>query len=400
MHIKKQIFKLYAIDFLGSFNLTDNVWMLLLLARGFTLWQAGLCEGVFHLVSFLAEIPSGMLADIYGRRRIMTASALVFALASVLMIASQSLGGVCLAMGLNALGYNLASGTREALTYDSLKEVNDAARYIKVSSWQTTIWRGTRAVVQLLAGVALRLGYFVCYSLHIGTSLVSAAVSATLTEAKPSGGAQPQAFSLAKLPHMLLDKAQSAIAFLRQKPIALLYMLSANGVGGIITLMGFFIQQHFVANGAGGTAVLGPLLFAVSLGGVAGAKLAVPASRLRFTKLIMVFGLLASFALMLCSAKLPPLAALGGFCAMLCDEVLATVTDLRLNDMFPSAERATLVSVNSMVFSLVMITFSPILGLACDTLGTSAALAICAAVLLAFTVLGRFVLYCTNKKPG
>ena len=46
-----------------------RVWVALLAARGFTLAQIGLAEGVFHGVSLLCEVPSGMAADLLGRRR-------------------------------------------------------------------------------------------------------------------------------------------------------------------------------------------------------------------------------------------------------------------------------------------------------------------------------------------
>ncbi|MFQ9900386.1 MAG: hypothetical protein ACLRWF_01090 [Ruthenibacterium sp.] len=37
-------------------------------ARFFT-GHCGHCKGVFHVVSMLFEVPSGMLADLMGRRR-------------------------------------------------------------------------------------------------------------------------------------------------------------------------------------------------------------------------------------------------------------------------------------------------------------------------------------------
>lgn len=130
MKIKNQIAKMYGLDLLGAFNLTDSIWLLLLVSRGFSLWEAGLAEGIFHLVSFLCEIPSGMFADLYGRKKALCASWLVWGCASVLMLTSTNIVGVCLGFGLNALGYNLSSGTREALVFDSLKQAGQEERYI------------------------------------------------------------------------------------------------------------------------------------------------------------------------------------------------------------------------------------------------------------------------------
>ena len=56
--------------------------------------------------------------------------------------------------------------------------------------------------------------------------------------------------------------------------------------------------------------------------------------------------------------------AAGGFLAVVCDDAFQTLTDARLNNCFPSDQRATLISVSSKCFSLVMIALSPLAGAA------------------------------------
>ena len=55
--------------------------------------------------------------------------------------------------------------------------------------------------------------------------------------------------------------------------------------------------------------------------------------------------------------------AAGGFLAGLGDDCFQLLTDARLNAMIPSDRRATLISVSSMSFSVVMIALSPLAGL-------------------------------------
>ena len=45
-----------------------------------------------------------------------------------------------------------------------------------------------------------------------------------------------------------------------------------------------------------------------------------------------------------------------------CDDALETLTGSRLNENLPSDQRATLISVSSMAFSLVMIALAPMAG--------------------------------------
>ena len=69
MNLQKQLRCVYLHAFTSTLRFTDAVWVALLATRGFTLAQIGLAEGVFHGVSLLCEVPSGMAADLLGRRR-------------------------------------------------------------------------------------------------------------------------------------------------------------------------------------------------------------------------------------------------------------------------------------------------------------------------------------------
>ena len=117
---KRQIRRIYAITALSSLQFAGACWAALLAARGFSLTQIGLAETIFHLTSFLFEIPSGIIADVFGRRRSMIASQCMSAAASIAMLLSNSMDGVCIGMALSALGYNFATGAREALAFETL----------------------------------------------------------------------------------------------------------------------------------------------------------------------------------------------------------------------------------------------------------------------------------------
>ena len=68
MRLQTQIKKLILLEWLSSFRLGGAVWVFLLAGRGFSLAQIGLAEGVFHLVSLCGELPSGLAADLLGRK--------------------------------------------------------------------------------------------------------------------------------------------------------------------------------------------------------------------------------------------------------------------------------------------------------------------------------------------
>ena len=158
--------------------------MALLAARGFSLVQIGFAETVFHIASLTFEIPSGMLADIYGRKKMLIASQVLGALACTIMAISNGFPLVCVAMACTAIGYNFESGSEEALIYDSLKSVNRQGKYERISSNQMIIYRLGGAISTLCAGLSLFMGYQLAYAISAVTHLVVLVLTFGLVEVK------------------------------------------------------------------------------------------------------------------------------------------------------------------------------------------------------------------------
>ena len=53
----------------GYFQIAGASWVALLAMRGFSLLEIGVLESIFHVVSFCFEIPSGVAADVFGRKK-------------------------------------------------------------------------------------------------------------------------------------------------------------------------------------------------------------------------------------------------------------------------------------------------------------------------------------------
>ena len=64
MNLSKQLRAVRVYSFTSCLRLTDAVWVALLAARGFTLAQIGLAEGIFHAVSLLCEVLSDRRATL------------------------------------------------------------------------------------------------------------------------------------------------------------------------------------------------------------------------------------------------------------------------------------------------------------------------------------------------
>ena len=138
-------------------------------------------------------------------------------------------------------------------------------------------------------------------------------------------------------------------------------MLFNSFCGSIPVLTAFFLQARLTENGLSDI-LLGPGLFFITLGGALGAKAVTAVAKWEYRKVaaLCVTGIAGGLLLSLHTA--PLVMVLGGFMGNLFDDLLQVRTDALLNERFPSAQRATLVSVSSLTFSLTMILMSPLMG--------------------------------------
>ena len=221
----------------GYFQIAAASWVALLALRGFSLLQIGMLESIFHIVSLCFELPSGVVADVFGRRKTLIASQIASLISGTLMIFSTGFATTALALGCSALSYNLASGTREALAYDSLKQNGDEGFYARFSSTEMMLYRITNSTATLCAGLALLLGYRRAYAIDLFFGLIALGVSFHLVEIKTDE--TPVHYPVGQ---EIISVVQESWQFLVCERKARNIMLVNALIGAVSTLVLFFLQ--------------------------------------------------------------------------------------------------------------------------------------------------------------
>ena len=358
-NIKKQVRKLYGITAIGCLHIAGASWVVLLEGRGFSLIEIGIIESIFHAVSMCFEVPSGVAADVFGRKKTLVMSQIVSLISSILMIFSGGFWSTSLAVGFSALSYNLSSGTREALAYDSLKYAGQEEKYNRFASTEMIIYRISSSTATLCAGLALFLGYKRAYVIDTLFSIGALSIALCLKEVTAdSQNVENRKESISeKLKNVILESRK----FLLNNRKARNIMIVNSLIGAVSTLVLFFLQAKLPMAGLN-SLVLGPALSIMGLGAVLGARLAAFFPESSYKKMLTVgtFGvgcaLAAAFTGNVC------MMIAGGFFGAFTDDFLEVKTDVILNEMIPSEQRATLVSVNSFMFSIEMIFLSTFMG--------------------------------------
>jgi MFS family permease len=96
-------------------------------ARGLSLGEIGVVFAVHSGVAIVLEVPSGALADLVGRRRVLLVGAGLTAVSLLIFAAAESVPVFMASTGLLAAGRALISGSLEAWYVDSLRLLDPAA---------------------------------------------------------------------------------------------------------------------------------------------------------------------------------------------------------------------------------------------------------------------------------
>ena len=157
------------------------------------------------------------------------------------------------------------------------------------------------------------------------------------------------------------EVAKESFLFLKNNSKVRLIILFNAAIGAVSILVLFFLQAKLPKMGIDNV-LFGPALFVMGLGAAVGATAVeyVKPSRYRYIGLISLMCVTFAFAMAFSGSII--LAVIGGFIGAFGDNYIEVRTDVMLNNMIPSKQRATLMSVNSFVFSVVMIILSPIFG--------------------------------------
>lgn len=386
MNIKRQTVLMYLYEAALCFRMVDAVWVIFLLERGFSLAQVGIAEGVYHITSLIFEVPSGMAADLFGRKRTLIMSGIVGICSAIFMTLEGWAGFVYCGMVFSALSLNLASGTEEALIYDSLLEAGCADRYKKVWGNSSMIGRTASAVACLASPVAIWIGFRHTY--HISAALYLCTILFLLQMREPAvtekqrqrrrekqeeseklrqGQAKTEKREQERRTQVAAELGRrwrqhicGTVAFIRQNPKTMLKLLADAAIACPCYLIMMYLQEHLVNCGFP-KSFIGIPMFVIPLAGAVGTKLA-GKNRSGLKKALLLCGVIGGIGTCLVGSNVLAIVLIGACVQRICEGFSEITVSENVNRDFSSDYRATLVSVGSMCYSLLMVAASPATG--------------------------------------
>lgn len=363
MNLSKNIRKNYIFSFLISMSLTESIWMLYLAYKGMSLFEIGLLEAIYHIFSLSFEMPTGMIADRYGRKFSRVMGRIMTFIACLLMLTSDSFMLFTLAFLFTALGNNLESGAGDALIYDTLVELDEEKTYMKVKGRQELFFQSARLSSLMIGGFVATRSYELAYSITAVIHLSS--IFQALTFAEPTVGRSDKTDT--NLMHHLKD----SLSAIWENRGVFRFMLFMESFGLFYTTLFFYLQNYLKASGKN-EAYIGIFLAAVALLSLVFSMQAHKVAPVVGQKKLITF---SCYAILLClfGIAFTPMVVpfFLGMAAL--DGLLFVTFSGYVNELIPSEYRATLLSFQSMLFSVMMIVVFPIVGYLSQTYGFSIA---------------------------
>ena len=275
-------------------------------------------------------------------------------------------------MVFSAFGYNFASGTRESLAYETLKAEGREAEYDGYASTDMMLYTFFSSLATLCAGAALALGYRRAYLVDIGLGTVCLMSALRLRDVGYAAAGEEEGRAAEEeegkngteetVWQKIFQCFRESVRFLLHSRKAMELILLNAAVGAAATLLRFFLQARLTEKGLP-DAMLGPALFFMGLGGAAGARLILHCKSWSYGRVFAVSAIAVAGCVAAAILPVPAVMVFGGFLSALFDNFLQVRSDVRLNEMVPAGQRATLISVSSLCFSGVMIVLSPLFGM-------------------------------------
>lgn len=181
------------------------------------------------------EIPSGYMADVWGRKKTLLMGALLGATGFAMYSFSYGFWAFAVAELVLGVGHSFVSGADSAMLYDTLKSTNKESEYIKQEGWITSAGNFAEAFAGVIGGLIATISFRLPF--YFQFAVASMAIPAALLLKEPKLHAKELAISF----KAILQTVQRT--FLHKELRSALLVSSFTGTASLT--FAWFVQPYF-----------------------------------------------------------------------------------------------------------------------------------------------------------
>ena len=380
------ITKLALAYFLSTLYFYIPVGTLYLRNKDLSYVQINSLWGIIVFTMFLTEVPTGIIADLIGHKKAINLALGLQLVGEVIYVFASGYAGFALAAVAGGLGFAFSSGCVDALAYDSLKAQGRTAEMGKAMGYVEAAQRLANLVAFSIGGLYVRdlSQERFAVAIVITACAVSLGLVASLTlhesQTRDSSTASHEASR-----QLLMD----GIRLLRSNPSFLYLVLLSLVTTPFRDYLGSLYQPHYVNAGVSAPWLGLSLSFASGLS-ILGARYAYwLEERMGSTVSLLVVTTLPGVLYLVMAAVSHPVFSVFAFCALYGSISLRRpIFAGQLNAHIQSENRATVLSLLSMISGIYVSVMGLLIGRVADA-SVALALACIGAIVLAGALLCR-----------
>ena len=246
----------YLFYAVSGFLIWMPIWVIYLQDfRGMSLTQVAAIESIFWITVVVAEVPTGAVADRWGRRVSLAFAGGIFCLGSVVFAFSSTYVILLVAYVTVALAMTLYSGAGHALVYDTLRQLGRTREYEKHIGRSEALAFGSMLMATLLAGPLVALAGYPATILAGAAAMGVAGLIALFLREPPRSeaeftGQQPGHDGSTAAPRTpgLFSNVLGGVLVVWRSKLLLWYILAATLLSGVIMVSSDFLLQPFVVH--------------------------------------------------------------------------------------------------------------------------------------------------------
>lgn len=370
------LWKVSLYKFLDAFKLIGAIFVLLFQQNRLSVFQISLLIAIWSATQLILEVPMGVVADKYPRRNVLIVATVLLAIGFALWLQG---GFIFYALGMILWGIRnaLTSGTIEAFVYDELKNYNKEAEYGKVNGKLEGTMQLGFMFSAILGGLIAQFSFNWVLILTILTNLLGALVLFTTKAVKPVRSTGEAKYFTVLKDAIREIKSNKTILFI------IIFISLTFGVSGSADEYWPLIFNNLGVN----TALIGTLM-ALEFGVFALSGYSFPYIDRKVKSknwnliLVVVSGLLFIIFGLANSLVLLPLVFISSYLLK-----LALVKfDTDLQHQIGSDQRATVLSIKSLIFEIIYLISLLVFGFISTKLGVISVLYVWGALIIFWTV--------------
>ncbi|HHY82966.1 MAG TPA: MFS transporter [Clostridiales bacterium] len=236
-YIRNNIWKLYAIRFFHNLIPAYVIERLFWEQRGMTIQMVVYTEIIYAITVVLLEIPTGIIADKWSRKKMIVLEAFFGCLELLILIFATEFWHFAVAIFLAGVGRSAGSGADNALLYDSLLLSGDEQSFEKCLG-RLNAWDFSAAILAALSGslMADLSGFELNYWVSVAGMFVSLCISLMLVE--------PEVKSKTDSPIAVKEYVAASMSFFKRNYGVCLVLLSAMVTGAALNFIDEFWQLY------------------------------------------------------------------------------------------------------------------------------------------------------------